>query len=121
MAWYADPAQIIAAYLMTWAALVAALGLGAAVLIALVGLLLIDPRPRAVGDTYVSNCVAFALGRRLMCGGQVRVRRSLIWWGPHFLWLPPDGGPPQQFTPIDPDGWWLLVFRGRVVEGDPPL
>lgn len=120
MGWYADPAAIIGAYLLTWALLILALGLGAAVVLSLIGLIAGATRARRVGDEYVSNCIAFAVGRRLLHGGRIVVRRSKLWWGPHWMWQPPDGGPVQQFVPLDPDGWWLVVFRGRVAQGDPP-
>mgnify|MGYP001306874885 FL=1 len=120
MGWYADPALILASYLFAWAGTLLALGLGAAVVLSLIGMVVGLTRARRVGDEYVSNCVAFAVGRRLTHGGRIVVRRSKLWWGPHFLWQPPDGGPVQQFVPLDPDGWWLVVFRGRVAVGDPP-
>lgn len=120
MGWYADPALVIASYLWTWALLILALGLLGAVLASLVGLVVGVTSQRRVGDTYVSNCIAFAVGRRITHGGRIVVRRSKLWWGPHWMWQPPDGGPVQQFAPLDPDGWWLIVFRGRVVRGDPP-
>lgn len=120
MGWYADPAYLMTAYLMAWAGTLLAIGLLGAVAVTLIGMVVGCTRSRRVGDEYVSNCVAFAVGRRLTRGGRIVVRRSKLWWGPHWMWQPPDGGPVEQFVPVDPDGRWLIVFRGRVARGDPP-
>lgn len=122
MGWYADPAYLMAAYLWAWAAALLLVSLAGAVVVTLIGLWVSVTRHRRVGDVYWSNCLAFALGRRITRGGRIVVRRSKLWWWPHWMWAPPDGGPVQQFAPVDQVRVWTvpLLFRGRVAQGDPP-
>lgn len=118
---YFDPAQLLGLYLFTIAAVIVLLGVVAGIVVGLIALLVSSrgARNRRVGDEFVGNCVFFALRRWFTKGGYLVIRRSRLGPYPHLLWTPELGSAPvEQFKPIEPRGWWFLVFRGRIVRGD---
>lgn len=119
MPWYADPSYLMAAYLWAWAGVLVLVGGAGAV--GLLAFLLLFAGQRRVGDVYVSNCLFFAVGRRVTHGGRIVWRKSKNWWGPHVMWQAP-GGEIEQFVPLNPVRRLIPppLFRGRVARGDPP-
>src|SRR4051812_39844065 len=67
-----------------------------------------------------SNCLAWALGQWVRCGGYFAMRRSRFFrYAPHFIWSK-DLQRWYGFVPVRPKyGWWVLIvmwwFAGRVV------
>lgn len=118
---YLDPSQLLGLCLFTIAAVIVLLGVVAGVVFGLIALLVSNrgARNRRVGDEFVGNCVFFALRRWFTKGCYLVSRRSRLGPYPHLLWTPELGSAPvEQFKPIEPRGWWFLVFRGRIVRGD---